>query len=41
MSKQMAFQERSQLKVDSTHVRTPKNGQKIKDINEKKQTLVK
>ena len=36
----MAFQGRSQLKVDSTLVRTPKTA-KIKDMNEKKQILVK
>ena len=30
MSKQLAFQGRSQLKVDITHVRTPKTAKKLK-----------
>ena len=40
MSKQMAFQGRSQLKVDSTHVRTPKTAKKLIKRYERKETNI-
>ena len=40
MSTQMAFQGRSQLKVDSTRVRTPKTAKKLIKRYERKETNI-